>query len=157
MDRREAVAKALAECIERLDVVLHPWGFTFENDGCQPSHTGPYASGHYVRGTTRIGLSCRDTIDNLYYEHSFITEYASWREIERFTIGHAGLMQGVGHAEDCQLIAGDGIPDAIVARNGGDRVAALIHDLAFAAEILREPTEAFYAIIRRAGRSFSVE
>jgi hypothetical protein len=157
MEPREIAARSLAESVARLDPVLHPWGFTFEHDGCHSSHTGPYASGHYVRDTTRIGLSCRETIDNLVYEHSFITERSSWCEIERFTIGHNGLMNALGHSAHCHLIGSDNIPDAIVARDGGDRVAALIHDLSsFVAPILRGPSDKFFEIIRHGTRYFSV-
>ena len=157
MNRRAMVARSLDDCVTRLDVVLQPWGFIFEHDGCQSSHTGPYASGHYVRGTTRIGLSCRDIIDNIFYEHSFITEYSSWRAIERFVIDHDGLMNALNHSADCYLIGSDSIPDAIVARDGGDRVTALIYNWSsFAAPILRTPCDSFYAIIRRGSRSYSV-
>jgi hypothetical protein len=157
MNRRQAVADSLAESIARLDTVLKPWGFSFESDGVQSSHRGPYASGHYCRGATRIGLSCRNAIDNIYYEHSFITVHAYCKETERFTIRHDTLMRSLGHSDDCWLVVGDGIPNAIAARDGGDRVEALIHDLQlFASSVLREPCDAFYAIMRRGSRSYSV-
>jgi hypothetical protein len=157
-DRHQAVRMALADCVARLDVILRPWGFVFESDGVRPSHTGPYASGHYCRGATRIGLSCRDTIDNLYYEHSFTTNYAFHREIESFTIGHDSLMRRLGHEGDCWLIRFHRIPDVIAARDGGDRVAALIHDLqVFASPVLCAPCEEFYAIVRRGSRGLSIE
>ena len=158
MNRRELVVLSLADCVSRLDVVLQPWGFAFETDDCQSSHTGPFASGHYVRQTTRIGISCRDTIDNIHYEHSFITQHPSSREIERFTIGHPGLMQSLGHTDDCHLIGSTDIPDAIVARDGGDRVTALLHDLAnFVAPFLCEPTDGFCEIVRCGYRAYSIE
>lgn len=135
-----------------------PWGFIFESDGVHPSHTGPYASGHYVRDATRIGLSCRDTIDNIYYEHTFVTVHAFSRESERFLIGHAALMRALGHADDCRLINCTEIPDAVKARDGADPVSALIHDLLFlAAPLLREPSDEFYAVIRRGCRSYSID
>lgn len=142
-----------------LDVLLQPWGFTFASDGCQSSHTGPYARGHYVRDTTRIGLSCRDTIDNIYYEHTFVTARPSYREIEQFTIGHPGLMHGLGHADDSHLIDTTDIPDAIVARDGDDRVAALLHDLStFVVPALSTPSsDEFCRIIRSGYRAFSIE
>lgn len=157
MDQREVVSRSLLDCVARLDEVLRPWGFHFDHDGCRLSHTGPYASGHYVRTPTRIGISCRDTIDNIYYEHSFVIECSSWREIEMFRLSHGGFMNALGHSADCQLISSDSLPDAVAARNGGDRIAALIHDLSsFVSPVLSEPTSVFSAIIRRGARSFSI-
>ena len=72
MDRRELVAAALADRIARLDTVIQPGGFVFHADDIHGSHTGPFASGHYVRDDTRIGLSCRNSIDNVVYKHAFI-------------------------------------------------------------------------------------
>lgn len=92
MNSRQAVNDSLTECVAKLDVIMRPWGFLFASDRVHFSHTGLFAAGHYCRDTTRIGLSCRDTIDNIYYQHSFITKHASWCEIERFTIGHETLM-----------------------------------------------------------------
>ena len=88
-------------------------------------HNSPYVSGHYVRGLTRIGLSCRDTIDNLYYEHSFIIEHSSCREIEQFVISHPSLLTTLGHSEACKLVGSNNVPDSIVVRDGGDRVASV--------------------------------
>lgn len=160
LTRRQQVADSLAAATTRLDVVLNPWGFTFLSEEVSSSHQGPFASGHYSRGTTRISLSCRDTIDNLFYGHEFVTANRYRRETEQFSIGHDTLMRALGHADDCHLIcnrdASDS-PDAIVARDGGDRVAALIHDLSVhAAAVLRAPCEEFYAIVRRGGRGYSV-
>lgn len=155
--RREVVAQNLAAAVSRLDVVLNPWGFAFVDDDIQSSHCGPFASGHYCRDTTRIGISCRDTIDNIYYEHAFIKKNLYDTETERFTIGHDTLMRALGHAEDCSLVCIDQIPDAIVARDGGDRVAALIRDLTTVAfTLLRKPCDEFYAIMRHGGRAYSV-
>lgn len=157
-DRREIVAENLAACVARLDSVLRPWGFAFEADECRASHSGPFASGHYRRDPTRIGISCRDTIDNIYYEHAFVTQHPSWREIERFTIGHPGLMHGIDHSEDCHLIGTTDLPDTIAARDGGDRVAALIHDWReFAVSVLAHPCSEFFDIVRRGARSYSIE
>ena len=157
-NRRVVVADALASCVARIDAVLAPWGFAFESDGVQRSHTGPYASGHYVRNTTRIGLSFRDTLDNVYYEHTFVTVHAFCRESECFLIGHAALMRALGHADDCRLIRSNKIPDAVKARDGADPVAALIHDLQFlAAPLLREPNDEFYAVVRRGCRGYSID
>jgi hypothetical protein len=157
MNRRTVVADSLAASVVRLDAVLKPWGFAFKSNGVHPSHTGPYAAGHYCRNGTQIGLSCRDAVDNIYYQHSFVTETTLSRETERFTIGHDTLMRALGHSNDCRLICCDDIPDAIAARDGGDRVAALIHDLKFfAASILCEPCEEFYAIVRRGYRNYSI-
>lgn len=137
--------------------MLCPWGFVFAADEIHSSHCGLYSSGHYCRGTTRIGLSCRAAIDNLFYEHSFVRVNTFSNEIERFTLGHHSLMKALGHTEACQLVCGDKSPDVIVARDGGDRVAALIHDLSLlAAPFLREPCEEFNAIIRRGTRVYSV-
>ena len=143
--------------LRRLDAILNPWGFAFANDGIQSSHCGPFASGHYYRDTTKICISCRDTIDNIYYEHTFITRNACSTETERFTIGHSTLMDALGHSDDCWLITSDKIPDMIVARDGGDRVAALIYDLeSIASTVLRKPCDEFSAIIRRGHRSYSI-
>ncbi len=158
MNRREIVAQNLADCVARLDSVLQPWGFTFVLNSCQCSHTGPFASGRYVREMTRRGLSCRDTIDSIYYEHSFVTTNPSSHEIECFTIGHQGLMRGVGRFDVCHLIESGDTPDAILARDGGDRVAALLHDWqAFAAPVLSQPCDAFFKIVRRGFRAYSIE
>ncbi len=144
------VADSLAAAVTRIDAVLSPWGFVFTADDVRYSHCGYYASGHYCRGMTRIGLSCRETIDNLFYEHSFIKEFAFHQEKESCILGHGAFMKALGHSEDCHLIACHDIRDAIIARDGGDRVAALIHDLnLFAAPVLREPSEEFYAVMRR--------
>lgn len=143
------VDQTLADCVARLDVVLQPWGFVFEFDGCYWSHRGPYALGRYVRDTTRIGVEC-DRVGfggDVTYQHSFITQYPSWRAIEQFSIYHHELMNALGHSADW-----------IFARNTGDPVAALIHDLtSHVAPILREPSEAFYDIVRRGRRSYSVD
>jgi hypothetical protein len=155
--RRQHVSYALAAAVARIDAVLSPWGFTFGTDEIQSSHCGPFASGHYCRGTTRIGLSCRATIDNIVYEHSFIKENLYSKEIERFTISHGTLMKALGHSDDCRLIEGHEIPDGIIARDRGDRVAALIHDLSsIAASVLREPSDEFCAIMRRGWRAYSI-
>jgi hypothetical protein len=155
--RRENVAERLAAAVARLDVVLNAWGFVFRTDDIQSSHCGPFASGHYGRQTTRIGISCRKTIDNLFYEHTFVTRNAFSTESERFTIGHMTLMGALGHSEDCRLIMCNNIPDAIAAREGGNRVDALIHDLnVFASPVLCKPCDEFYAIVRRGYRSYSI-
>lgn len=155
--RREHVAQKLAAAVSRLDTILNPWGFAFIANDIQSSHCGPFASGEYCRDTTRISISCRDTIDNLYYEHTFVTHNACSTESERFTIGHATLMDALGHSDDCRLMTCDNIPNAIVARDGGDRVDALIHDLnVLASTVLCEPCDEFYAIIQRGYRSYSI-
>ncbi len=149
----------LDACHSQLGGVLTPWGFNFEHQGVQSSHSGPFATGLYSRGTTRIHLSCRATIDNIYYEHSFVTEFR-WgtREIERFTIDHGTLMKALGHFDDCMLVSINKYPDYIAARNGGDRVSALIHDLnTIASPVLCEPCDAFYEIIRLGYRHFLIE
>ncbi|MEM7478162.1 MAG: hypothetical protein AAF483_24510 [Planctomycetota bacterium] len=155
--RRDHVAEQLATAVARLDTVLKPWGFDFIGDDIQSSHCGPFASGHYCRDTTRIGISCRETIDNLVYEHTFVTRNAFSTESERFTIEHSTLMDALGHCYDCHLLASDCIPDSIVARDGGDRVDAIIHDLTvLASSVLCEPCGEFYKIVRRGFRSYSV-
>ena len=67
-------------------------------------------------------------------------------------------MDAVGHADDCHLIAWDDYPNQIVARDGGDRVAALIQDLDnYAAGLLRTANNAdFYSVVRRGFRSYSI-
>ena len=155
--RRQHVAESFAAAISRLDTILKPWGFAFDSDEIQSSHCGPFASGHYSRDTTRISFSCRDTIDNLYYEHTFVTHYACSTESERFRIQHPTLMKALGHSDDCHLISSDDIPDAIIARTGGDRVAALSYDLeSFACSVLREPCDEFFAIVRQGYRSYNI-
>ena len=156
--RREIVTQNLTSTIARLDAVMRPWGFTFVFEKQMSSHIGPFASGHYVRGATRIGLSCRDSIDNLYYEHCFVTKHRSYQETERFTLWHPGLMKTLGHAQDCHLIGTDEIYDSIAARDGGDRVAALLLDwIELAAPILSSPCDAFDEAMRHGARSYTVE
>lgn len=158
MDRRKQVTAAMVDRVATIGIVLEPCGFTFQHDCTQSSHTGPFASGYFVRGNTRIGLSCRDTIDNVIYEHSFVTQNASSREIEKFSTSHSGLMQFLGHHDDAQLISGDSIPDAAVARDGGDRVGALIHDLTeFVIPLFTNDMVTFLTAIRRGFRSYSIE
>lgn len=156
-DRREEVARTLADAVCRLDVVLNAWRFRFVADPIQGSHCGPFASGHYCRDNTRVGIACRDSIDNVYYEHAFIAQHRFCKEVERFAIGHDQLMRALGHSEDCQLIGTAEVPDAVVARDGGDHVSALIHDLrVFAAEVLSEPCAEFFDIVRRGVRVYSL-
>jgi hypothetical protein len=160
LDQSQRIAESLAACAARLDSVLVPWGFAFESDRVNPSHTGVYASGHFVRGMTRIGVSCRDTIDNVFYEHSFVIYQNSWLcEIERFDIHHGDLMSSLGHAADCWLARPYvGMCSPLVPRNGADIVTALIHDLEIiAAPVLRKPCEQFFDIVRTGRRSFFVK
>jgi hypothetical protein len=158
MSRHDAVTNALVESVARLDTVLQPWGFKFEFGGVQHSHIGLYAVGCYQREWTRIHLSCRDQIDNLIYEQSFVKQSLSSREKETFSIGHGTLMKELGHRDDCQLLDADDYPDQIVARDGGDRVAALMHDLTyFAQPVLREVGEPFYRIVRTGFRVYSID
>jgi hypothetical protein len=155
--RRQLVADSLAAAVSQIDEVLGPWGFSFAHGGIERSHCGPFACGHFRRGQTGIGISCRETIDNLNYEHTFITKHRYCQESEHFDIGHNALMSALGHMSDCRLITIDDIPDAIVARDGGDRVAALIYDLStIAAAVLREPCEEFFTIIRSGRRCYSM-
>ena len=155
--QRQLVSECFASAISRLEPTLTQWGFVFESDGIHASHNGPFASGHFLRGETKIGLSCRETIDNLYYEHTFITRNTYSTEYERFTIGHKTLMRSLGHSDECCLIQSDCIPDMIVARNGNDRVDALIDDLTnYAITVLREPCDEFFGIVREGYRCYSV-
>jgi hypothetical protein len=158
MDRREFVAEKLRMAVERIDSVLAPWGFAFIPDGVSSSHQGPYASGHYVRGNTRIGFSCRDTIDNIDYSHSLVSVSPYCEETELFTIGHDTLMRGINAQDDCWLeVARDGSgPNYVRARNGDDPVEAWKHDLLLAASVLKESSDDFVAIMRRGARSYSV-
>jgi hypothetical protein len=157
MNRRNVVNQSLADCVRRLDAVFRPWDFEFVPDRDGWSHYGLFASGRYVRGTTRIWICCRDTLDNIEYEHSFFTKHQSWQSVEHFGLGHDSLMEALGHRDDCHLIGSWDIPDVVVARDGGDRVTALLHDLsAYAALVLREPSEVFDAIMRQGSRYYSV-
>ena len=155
--RYQQVANSLSEAVARLDTVLTPWGFTFIRSDVQSSHCGPFASGHYERDTTRIGISCRDTIDNVLYSHSFITQHPCCRESETFAVGHDTLMAALGYADDCRLVPSSDLPDAIIARDGGDRISALLYDLTvIAAPMLRTPCDEFYTIVRRGHRTYSI-
>jgi|LakMenEpi03Aug12_release.lakeMendotaPanAssembly.Ray.scaffolds.fasta_scaffold452418_2 hypothetical protein len=158
MDRRECVTEELRKAVARIDDVLGPWGFAFTHDGVSSSHQGPYASGHYVRGNTRIGLACRDTIDNIDYSHSLVSVSPYCEETERFTIGHDTLMRGIGALADCWLVIAreDSGPTCVRARNGDDPVEAWKHDLLLAASVLKEPSDEFVAIMRRGARTYSV-
>src|SRR3954462_8803709 len=145
--KRQEVADAFYRVVSRLDEVLNPWEFQFSSDGVRGSHCGPFGSGYYVRGATRIGISCRATLDNVFYEHSFIKQNLCSRETEIFSIGHDTLMRALGHADDCRLITTCRQPDLVVARKFDDSVAALIHDLTrIAATVLRQPCAEFDAI-----------
>lgn len=156
--KEDDVKAALNAATERLDPVLNDWGFHFVPDEVQLSHCGFYASGHYCRDTTRIGISCRETIDNIYYRHSFITQNRFTRHIEQFTILHDTLMAALGHAEDCRLVSCDQTPVSVAARDGGDPVDAWLDDLlTIAARVLRQPSEEFDRVVKRGSRSFSVE
>lgn len=156
-DRREQISQALAEAVSRLDAVLNGWGFCFVADRVCSSHCGPFASGHYCRGDTRIGISCRDVLDNIYYEHSFVTQRQFSKEIERYTIGHDSLMRTLGHDQDCHLIDTGESPNRVVAREGGDRVDALIHDWELAAPLLSQRCPAFHEVLRRGYRVYLAE
>jgi hypothetical protein len=93
-------------------------------------------------------------MNNVHYEHSLIKQFVWHKERHSFGLGHDGLMAALGHADDCHLITGGEY--AIVARGGGDRVAALIHDLRhIAAPVLREPCEEFLSIIRTGYHSWT--
>ena len=158
MNRREQVDIALADCVASVGRALEPCGFSFQHDGTHSSHTGPFASGYFVRDTTRIGLSCRESVDNIIYEHSFVTQLAASCETEKFSTGHSGLMLFLGHSDDAHLISGDSIPDSVVARDGGDRVDALIHDLdAYVIPLLSNDMDTFCDAIRRGFRSYSID
>ena len=158
MNRRQIVTQNLTHCVQRLDETLRPWGFEFTRLDVELSHTGPFSSGYYKRDQTQIGLSCRDTIDNIFYEHTFVTENSGSREIERYSIGHETLMQGLGKIDVCRLISSMDLTDPIRARDGGDRIDALSFDLSnYGASVLSEPCEEFFDIVRRGFRSYSVE
>ena len=155
--RRCVATDALMAAASRLDRLLAAWGFSFHFDGVHSSHTGPYATGHYIRDTIRISLSCRGEIDNLCYEQSFVKTSGAIREIETFTISHQLLMQALGHADDCRLIAVNEPPNAIAARDGGARMDALLFDLSnYAAPLLREPHEQFDEIVRTGLRCYRI-
>lgn len=155
----EIVAKNLADCAARIGAVLNPWGFEFEaGPDDQLSHAGPYGSGFFVRGETRIGISCRSALDNIFYEHSFVREYSSSRAIERFTIGHAELMRAVDRSDECRLVTQIRYPTLVAARDGSDPVSALVHDLSeFCEPILATPYEAFFEIMRTGRRGYLIE
>jgi hypothetical protein len=55
------------------------------------------------------------------------------------------------------LIAGHDYPDQITARDGRDRLAALIHDLEnYASGLLRTANDEFCSVVRRGYRSYSI-
>ena len=154
----EIASQSLQSSVMKLDSLLSPWGFEFEADAVKSSHSGPYACGRYRRNTTTMALSCRVSLDNIFYEHSFIEEFPSYRKIERFTIDHDTLMKAMGHADTCKLICTHQQPDAMVARDGGDPVEALVSDLrSIASPVLSEPCDEFYEIMRRGRRVSLVE
>lgn len=149
------VVDALAAAVAGLDEILNPWGFKFEaDDETHYSHHGLYSSGHYCREMTRIRISCQREMNNVHYEHSLIRQFVWHKERHSYGLGHHGLMVALGHADDCRLITGGEY--AIIARDGGDRVAALIHDLRhIAAPVLREPCEEFLSTIRTGYHSWT--
>ena len=89
---RQPVAESFAVVVARLRPTLDSWGFVFEPGDINSSHCGPYCTGRFVRETTQISISCRQTIDNLFYEHTFVTHNACSTEMERYSIGHETLM-----------------------------------------------------------------
>jgi hypothetical protein len=150
----QLVVDTLAAAVAQLDEVLNPWGFSFEANETHYSHRGYYASGNYCRGMTRIYISSQAKINRVSYEHSLIKEFVWHKESHKYGLGHHGLMAALGHADDCHLITGGEY--AIVARDDGDRVAALIHDLRhIAAPVLREPCDEFLSIIRTGYHSWT--
>lgn len=158
LNRREQAEIALRDCIVAIGQILEPCDFTFQHDETQSSHTGPFASGWFVRGPTRIGISCRSSIDNVIYEHSFITEDLSSRQVEKFSTGHGGLMQFLGYLDEAHLISCDSTPDLVVSRNGGERLDALVNDLSsFVVPLFQNDMDSFCKAIRRGFRSYSIE
>jgi len=155
---RLAPLASLEACVARLDGVLTPWGFRFELDGVHSSHVGLYATGSYIRGATSISLCCREEVDNVLYEHTFVRANQCSRETERFSMGHMALMKEMGCATECRLVGNDTYPDLLVARDGGDRAEALQFDLVkHAAPLLSSENEEFEAIMRRGFRSYWIE
>ncbi|MGD9636694.1 MAG: hypothetical protein AB7G28_18470 [Pirellulales bacterium] len=155
---REDISKSFDLVVSRLNLSLNPWDFHFTSEEMLGSHTGPFGSGFYVRGTTKIGIACRATLDNVYYQHSFITLNACSRETETFTIGHDTLMAALGRSDDSWLVMTNRQPTAVVARNGQDPVTAFVHDLTeIAAIVLRTPSEDFNTIVRRGHRAWTIE
>lgn len=156
MDKRESVERAIQECVERLDRVLNPLRFEFESEGIQSSHERPFASGHYVRAETRIAIACRESLDSLAglgFEHSFVTPQASSTRVETFVIGYEKLMDLLGHAADCHLVASG---NRWVARDGGNAVAAFAADVSTHLQsVLADGSSEFETVIRQGARSYS--
>ena len=157
MNRREIVSTAMDAAISQLDAILNPLGFVWRSDGVSFSHNGPFAHGHYVESDTRIGLSCRDRIDNIIYVHSFITKHHSSTETEKYCVSHSGLMQHLDDADTCHLVTGDDIPNAVVARDGGNVLDALLFDLTNSfVPLFRDRPDDFHDAMRRGSRSYDI-
>ena len=154
-DREKGLAQ-LRKAVARIDQVLVPWGFRFDLGENDLSSPGGYACGFYRRGSTRIGLICRANygLGCVEYEYETITDDGFVRESVRYGLDHTGYMQRVGHDRDCLLIEEE---LSAIARDGGDPVDALIHDLSeYAAPTLRQECPEFLAIIRSGYRRTKV-
>ena len=157
MNRREIVSTAMDTAISQLDAILNPLGFVWHSDGVSLSHNGPFAHGHYVESDTRIGLSCRDGIDNIIYMHSFITKHHCSTETEKYCVSHSGLMRYLGDVDTCHLVTGDDIPNVVVARDGGNALDALLYDLTNSfVPLFRDRLDDFHNAMRQGSRSYDI-
>jgi hypothetical protein len=138
----------LLKAVARIDKVLVPWGFRFDVTEHGYSSPGGFARGRYCRGPTRIRLIYRANqgFGGVIYEQEIITDHGLFlREQIVYTVGHPSLMLRIGHADDCCMIE-KGISSA--ARDGGDAVGALVHDLRqYAAPMLRTECPEFQDLI----------
>jgi hypothetical protein len=157
LNQRELVSSSLPSSVELLDPVLRPLGFRFQSEPSQASHTGPYASGYYVRGETYIGLCFHERLQNVVYAHSFVTKHPSCFEIERFTMNHTLLMNCIGASAKCALIPTDEFHENLITRNGENDISALVNDIvSFVVPCLSEPDPSFFDVIRLGLRNFYV-
>ena len=107
--------------------------------------------------STRIGLSCRDSIDNVYYEYSFVKVNRFSKEIERFVISHRALMKALIIQMTVVWCVAQKSPRQSLLVTAEIVSQLLIHDLSsIAVTVLQEPCDEFYEIMRRGCRTYSV-
>ncbi len=145
--------KLLEEMAVRLNPVLEPWGFHYEFRKAGWGHRGAWACGEYVRGNARISLTCdyRCGWNGITYHYQFPDEWAFSWHYDCYVNSHENYMELIGHRDDCHLIR-DGHSPA--ARDGGDPIDALIHDLTkLAAPTLSVECDEFKRIIHQGIRT----
>lgn len=144
-DGEKTAIAVLQQAVGRIDDIVAPWGFQFTMRCSGYSHTGGYADGVYTRGPTRILVFVRAEhgFAGIVYQQESVCQEGYLKTRTVYQLGHPGYMERLGHSDDCQLIKGS------VARDGGDAVSALIHDLReFAAPTLQAECNEFDQLIR---------